>query len=100
MPSTFSRYLLRTTDVAAAAAFYDAVLGGRGHGIVPLHEAALARGARPHWLGHVQVRELGGVEALAARFIERGATRLGPTPGVGDFVVLRDAGGALVAVTE
>ena len=98
--SRFSRYLLRTTDVEAAAAFYDALLGGRGDGIVLLHEGAIARGARPHWLGHVQVRELGGVEALAARFVERGAVRLGPAPGVADFVVLRDPGGALVALTE
>ena len=96
----FSRYLLRTTDAEAATAFYDAVLGRRGDGIVPLHEAALARGARPHWLGHVGVRELGGAEAVAARFVERGAMRLGPSPGVADFVVLRDPGGALLAVTE
>lgn len=99
-PSRFSRYLLRTTDVEAAAAFYDAVLDGRGDGIVPLHESAIARGARPHWLGHIQVRDLGGAEAMAARFVERGAMRLGPPPGVGDFVVLRDPGGAIVAVTE
>lgn len=98
--SPFSRYLLRTTDVAAATAFYDAVLENRGDGVVPLHEAAIARGARPHWLGHVQVRELGGVEAVAARFIERGAMRLGPNPGIADFVVLRDPGGALVALSE
>jgi len=98
--SRFSRYLLRTTDVEAAGAFYDAVLAGRGDGIVPLHEAAIARGAKPHWLGHIQVRHLGGAEAAAARFVERGATRLGPAPGVAPFVVLRDPGGALVAVTE
>ena len=100
LSARFSRYLLRTTDIDAAAAFYDAVLGGRGDGIVLLHEAAIARGARPHWLGHVQVRELGGVDVMASRFVERGAERLGPSPGVGDFVVLRDPGGAIVAVTE
>jgi predicted enzyme related to lactoylglutathione lyase len=100
LPARFSRYSLRTTDVEAAATFYDAVLNGRGDGIVPLHESAIARGARPHWLGHVQVGDLGGVEAIAARFVERGAMRLGPPPGVGDFVILRDPGGAIVAVTE
>lgn len=99
-PSRFSRYLLRTTDVEAAAAFYEAVLGHRGDGILPLHEAAIARGARPHWLGHVRARELGGSEQLGARFVERGAMRLGPTPGTGDFVVLRDPGGAIVALTD
>lgn len=100
LAARFTRYLLRTTDVEAATAFYDAVLGERGDGIVLLHEAALARGARPHWLGHIQVAELGGVDAMASRFIERGAERLGPPLGVGDFVVLRDPGGAVIAVTE
>lgn len=98
--SRFSRYLLRTTDVEAATAFYDAVLERRGDGIVQLHESAIARGARPHWLGHIGVRDRGGVEATAARFVERGAMRLGPPSGVGDFVVLRDPGGAIVAVTD
>lgn len=98
--SRFSRYLLRTTDVEAATAFYGAVLERCGDGIVPLHESAIARGARPHWLGHIGARELGGAEAIAARFVERGAMRLGPPPGAGDFVVLRDPGGAIVAVTD
>ena len=101
MPSTpFVRYVLRTFDVPAATAFYDAVLGGRGDGIVPLHEAAIARGAQPHWLGHIAARAHGGAEAVAGRFVERGATRLGPPPGTADFVVLRDPGGAVVAVTD
>jgi len=98
--SRFSRYLLRTTDVAAAAAFYDGVLERHGDGIVLLHESAIARGARPHWLGHITVAELGGAEAMAARFVELGAMRLGPPPGSGDFVVLRDPGGAIVALTD
>jgi hypothetical protein len=76
------------------------VLEQRGDGIVALHESAIARGARPHWLGHIRVRELGGSEATAARFVEQGATRLGPPPGTGDFVVLRDPGGAIVALTD
>ncbi len=96
----FSRYLLRTTDVEAAGKFYDAVLGRRGDGIVALHEAAISRGARPHWLGHVSVHHIGGADSVAANFVARGATRLGPPVGVGDFVVLRDAGGAIVAVTD
>jgi uncharacterized protein len=99
-PSHFSRYLLRTTDVEAAAAFYDAVLERRGDGIVRLHESAVARGARPHWLGQIGVRERGDAEAIAARFVDLGAMRLGPPAGVGDFVVLRDPGGAIVAVTD
>lgn len=99
-PSRFSRYLLRTSDVQGAAAFYDAVLERRGDGIVSLHESAIARGARPHWLGHICVRERGGAEDVAARFVERGAMRLGPPSGTADFVVLRDPGGAIVALTN
>jgi predicted enzyme related to lactoylglutathione lyase len=99
-PTAFSRYRLRTTDVEAAAAFYDAVLERRGDGIVALHESAIARGARPHWLGHVGVGKLGGADALAARFVELGAMRLGPAAGAGDPVVLRDPGGAILAVTD
>ena len=99
-PSRFCRYLLRTTDVPAASAFYDAVLQRRGDGILPLHESAIARGAKPHWLGHIRSSERGGADSVGARFIERGAMRLGPPAGVGDFVVLRDPGGAIVAVTD
>lgn len=99
-PARFSRFVLRTTTIDVAAAFYDDVLGHRGDGIVPLPEAALARGARPHWLGHIAVRELGGVEEIAERFVERGAVRLGPPTGTADFAVLRDPGGAVVAVAD
>jgi predicted enzyme related to lactoylglutathione lyase len=98
--SRFSRYLLRTTDVDAAAAFYDAVLGQRGDGIVPLDASALARGARPHWLGHINARERGGAGPLADRFVELGAMRLGPPVNAAELVVLRDPGGAIVAVTD
>jgi predicted enzyme related to lactoylglutathione lyase len=96
----FSRYVLRTTDVTAATAFYDSVLERHIEGIVQLHEAAVARGARPHWLGQIGVKGLGGSEAVLARFVERGAVRLGPAPGVADFVILRDPGGAIVAVSD
>jgi uncharacterized protein len=98
--SRFCQYLLRTTDVTAAAAFYDAVLEQRGDGIVPLPEAAIARGARPHWLGQIGARALGGAESLANRFVERSAVRLGPPAAVGGWVALRDPGGAVVAVTD
>lgn len=100
MNAPFSRYVLRTTDTAGAATFYDAVLGHRGDAIFPLHESAVARGAPSHWLGHIRAVDLGGADAVGARFVERGATRLGPPPGTGDFVVLRDPGGAVVALTD
>jgi predicted enzyme related to lactoylglutathione lyase len=99
-PSRFSRYVLRTTDVAAATAFYDAVLGRRRDEIVPLLESAIARGARPLWLGQIAVRELGGAEAVAARFAARGALRLGPPSSPGDVVVVQDPGGAILALTD
>jgi hypothetical protein len=51
---------------------------------------------RRSWLGHISVRERGGAESMATRFVELGAMRLGPAGGAGDFVVLRDPGGAIV----
>ncbi len=92
--------MLRTTDVEAAGAFYDAVLARRGDGIVSLSEAAVARGARPHWLGHISVAELGGAKLMAGRFMELGAARLGPAIGADEVVVLRDPGGAVVALAD
>ncbi len=95
----FCRYLLRTTDTRAAAGFYEEVLGRVGDGIVELPEAAIVRGAKPHWLGHVAVGGPGEPETSAAWFVERGAARLGPLAGAGGVVVLRDPGGAVVALS-
>src|SRR5882672_3356246 len=94
----FCRFDLRTTDADAARVFYARILGHDRAVIWPLHEQALARGARPHWLGQIGVED---AERVAASFVERGATQLGPTrptPDGGEAVVLRDPGGALVAV--
>ena len=96
----FVRYELRTTDVAAARAFYETVLGegAGGADIVPLPEAAAARGAPPHWMGHLGV---GDDERAAAAFVALGATRLGPTrptDGGGQVAIVRDPGGAVVAL--
>ncbi|MET0790672.1 MAG: VOC family protein [Polyangiaceae bacterium] len=94
----FFQYVLRTTDVAAARAFYAAVLGNDDAEIVQLHEQAVARGARPHWLGFLDVSD---VETAAAAFVDRGATPLGPqwlnSQGL-EAAVLRDPGGAVVAL--
>ncbi len=89
----FCRFTLRTTDVAAARAFYDAVLGAHAEDLAALPAAAIARGARPHWLGQIAVDD---VDAMAARFIAHGATRLGPP---GEVATLRDPGGAMVGLT-
>jgi predicted enzyme related to lactoylglutathione lyase len=94
----FCRFDLRTTDAAGARDFYARILGHDRSVIWPLHEQALARGAQPHWLGTLGVAD---AERAATGFVERGATRLGPTPPTGDAgqgVVLRDPGGALLAV--
>jgi predicted enzyme related to lactoylglutathione lyase len=93
----FFLYQLRTTDPAGARAFYTAVFGNAEADVFPLHEQAIARGARAHWLGFVQVND---VEKAASAFIARGALQLGPKwdrDGL-EGTVLRDPGGAVVAL--
>ncbi|HTV03649.1 MAG TPA: VOC family protein [Luteitalea sp.] len=99
----FCRYALRTTDVTSASDFYRGVFGDRfwseGVAVAELPAQAAARGAPAHWLGEIAVD---GVDNVARRFIERGASRLGPPPsGHGDTrVVLRDPFGAILALTS
>ncbi len=93
----FFLYQLRTTDTGGARAFYTTVFGNAEADVFPLHEQALARGARPHWLGFIEVNDMDG--AVSA-FVARGAMPLGPRwnrDGL-EGVVLRDPGGAVVAV--
>jgi predicted enzyme related to lactoylglutathione lyase len=91
----FTRYALRTSDPDAAGAFYADLLGHCGDAIEVLPPTAAARGAPPHWLGVIDVAAIGGSEAVAERFVARGATRLASMPG---RVVLRDPGGAVFAL--
>jgi len=96
----FSAVELRTTDVEAARRFYLAVLERPAAAIVSLEPQALARGARPHWLGYVEVPEL---DPGLAAFIERGATPLGPRRTTSEgraAAVVRDPGGAVLALAE
>jgi predicted enzyme related to lactoylglutathione lyase len=91
---------LRTLDVPAAEEFYGSVLGRKPEGVVRLHERAIERGARPHWLGFVDV---GDVDQAATSFLERGATSLGPkwiNPAGLEAAVMRDPGGALIALAK
>lgn len=103
----FCRYSLRTTNLAAARAFYAEAIGlalpeGAAEGSAleawPLHERAVARGAPPHWLGQIAVED---VDATAARLVTLGSEPLGPTLRAADgtpYAVLRDPFGAVVGV--
>src|SRR6185369_9506031 len=96
----FFHQVLRTTDAPAARAFYAAVLGRDDAEIFPLHEQALARGARPHWLGFLEVDD---VDAAVLAMTARGATALGPkwvNPAGLEAATLRDSGGALLALAK
>ena len=95
----FCGYALRTLDVPAARSFYDTLLGPEERQIVPLHAEAVARGARPHWLGVIEVND---AEQCASAFEAHGAVRLGPTrTGTGGtLAVVRDPGGAVVGLAS
>lgn len=97
----FFQVQLRTVDVGRAQAFYAAVIGRDAiQNAVPLHESALARGARPHWLGQLAVDD---VDRQAAAFTARGATLLGPkwvNPVGLEAAVMRDPGGAVLALAR
>lgn len=96
----FFKLTLRTSDVDRARSFYTTLLGDQPLDVVQLHEQAVARGARPHWLGCIHVDD---VDRSAAAFIERGATSLGPkwvnAEGL-EAAVVRDPGGAVVALAK
>lgn len=98
--TTFYRVQLRTRDVEAARAFYATALGRERLHVVQLHEQAVARGARPHWLGLLQVDD---VARALAFFTERGGAALGPVwtnPEGLEGVTLRDPGGAVVGLAK
>jgi len=99
----FCRYELRTTDVDAARAFYRDLLGARfwedSISLGELPAQAAARGAPPHWLGHIGVHDVVGT---TRRFVQSGATRLGPAVQADNNdapILLRDPFGAIVALT-
>jgi predicted enzyme related to lactoylglutathione lyase len=103
MANRFCHYELRTIDVDAAREFYSDLLGwsfwGEGVDVVPLPAQAAARGAPPHWLGHIGVDD---VTASVSRFVQHGATPLGPlVPTYGtERAIVRDPFGAVVALTS
>ena len=108
--NTFGWYELRTTDVAAAAAFYADVLdvevrdGTLFRGERPvaalsaLPERARAAGAPANWLGHIVVAD---VDAAARAMLGRGGEPLGPPrPAGAPLALLRDPFGAVLALSS
>ena len=97
----FHHFELRTTDVAAARKFYEAVLLEPLDALVTeLPAIARARGAPSHWLGHLHVDDL---EGTVTSFLEAGAERLGPARRCDEgapIIGLRDPLGAVVALTS
>jgi hypothetical protein len=112
----FVTYDLRTTDLEAAEAFYAAVVGWqvrrsgdsraffageqRVGSLLALPERARAQGAPAHWLGHIAVED---VEAVARRVVALGGQQLGPvqpTAEGGHMATLKDAQGAVFAVSS
>jgi predicted enzyme related to lactoylglutathione lyase len=96
----FFEVYLRTLRVDVATEFYRSVLGAPPRNVFPLHERALARGARPHWLGFVDV---GDVDDASVRFVERGAVAMGAkwvNPEGLEAAYLRDPGGAMMALAK
>ena len=90
MTNGFVRWTLRTTDLEAARAFYAGLLEEGAPEIVELPEMARARGAKPHWLGHLAAAVLA---KAVEDFVARGAVRLGGGE------LLREPNGAILAVT-
>lgn len=92
--------VLRTLDVDAATDFYRSVLGDAPTRVVRLHEQAVQRGARPHWLGFIDV---GDVDGAAAALVARGGVSLAPKwiddEGL-EAAVMRDPGGAIIALAR
>jgi predicted enzyme related to lactoylglutathione lyase len=102
--SRFVRYELRTTDVAAARAFYSEVFGpevwGSHVSVGQLPERAAARGAPAHWVGHLGVTD---AVAMASRIAAHGGAQLGPlerSAAGKAWVVMKDPLGAVLALNE
>jgi uncharacterized protein len=104
MSTRFVHHEHRTTDVAAARAFYAEVLGAgfeeAGVSFTALPERLTAMGVPPHWVGHLGVDD---VEATLARIGGAGGQPVGPLQRRGDGGVhgfFRDPLGVVVAVSS
>jgi hypothetical protein len=112
MANDFAWYELMTTDMAAATAFYGAVVGwhavqatpayailrttgGSVGGLLDMPEPARKAGAGPAWFGYIGVED---VDAHARRVeAAGGAVHRAPEdiPGVGRFAMVADPQGAV-----
>ena len=116
-PANFIWYELMTPDPAGAAAFYGAVVGwtiashadpaagdmdyrmivrrdgGNGGGVLALNAEMLAGGARPIWIGYLEVDDVdAAVDAIKA---DGGAVQMGPMDiPVGRIAMVTDPQGA------
>lgn len=99
----FGRYELLTTELPAARAFYTEVLGAdfwaEDFTLGNLPEQARARGAKPHFRGHLSVAD---VESTRQALLSAGAMALGPvqTGTWGARAGLRDQFGAILTLTS
>lgn len=110
----FIWYELVTSDVDAAASFYDAVLGWKAHPAASpapdyrifgteSHEvggmmALPSEDARPAWIGYVGVDD---VDAMATKIVDSGGKQhVPPTdiPGIGRFAMVADPQGVVFYV--
>lgn len=90
MENGFVKWTVRTLDVDAARTFYDHLLEEGAGDISELPAHIRARGAKPHWLGHLVTPE---PPSTIEAFVARGATQLSGKE------ILRDPGGAVFALT-
>lgn len=89
-----------TTEPFGAGGDYQMLVGARGPigGVMTLADEARAMGAPPHWLAYVEVPD---VAASAAQVKELGGQVFAgpfPIPDVGQFAVIGDPQGALIAL--
>lgn len=123
MSATVSRFVwyeLMSGNVAAAARFYEAVVGWTARdasrpeqpytllcakdapsaGVLPITAEVQARGIKPHWTGYIGVANL---EAILARIRSAGGqVHYGPeaVPGVGRLAVATDPWGAVFSLLQ
>ena len=114
-PGDFIWYELMTTDAEGAKAFYDAVVGwsfgegaeeyqgyrmintgdgGFAGGVMPLNAEMQQHGARPTWLGYLNVSDVD--DKVASIEAAGGTALMGPTdiPNVGRIAMVADPQGA------